>query len=118
MDHPSDRRSHRRVPFNCPVEIVHGEDYLPACPSLDISEGGLRLATELPETFEASEVKLLIAMLHDDDLHGSLVKGEVAWRQTESTGIRFMGLSSETQSLLRQYVEEQDGANGQKTRAN
>ena len=110
MDRPSDRRSHRRVPFCYPVEVVHGEHYLASCPSCDISEGGLQLATELPDV---AQVKLVVGMMQEDSLRGALIKGEVAWHQTKHTGIRFVDLPPEMLSMLRAYVEEQarKGAN-------
>jgi hypothetical protein len=109
MDRLVDRRSCRRAPYQSLVEVVHGDLYLPCCPSFDLSEGGVRLGASLPH---GSEVKLLIPLAHDDSTRASLVRGEVAWRDTDATGVRFVNLPAETGCLIRGYVQAQGPSGG------
>ena len=99
--HRPDRRSYPRAQFQSPVEVVCGEEYLPCCPCIDISEGGLRLLAYLPPTFQ---VKLLVPVAHRNAMEIALVKGEVAWSRPDATGIRFVSLPATTEALIRDYV--------------
>jgi hypothetical protein len=84
------------------IEILQGEDYLPACRCLDIGGGGMRVAQNLPRD---SHVTVLLTLPHDGATKTALLEGEVAWHRPEATGIRFNTPPPYTAASLRDFVQ-------------
>jgi len=97
----SERRASARVPFGSNVQVIQGENPLPPCTCFDISEGGMRLAVDLPDH---RELEVLFAVPEADELHVLLLRAEIAWRRRCCTGIRFVEVPRDARERLRVYV--------------
>ena len=108
---PGDRaalpvRRHFRVPVAPPVELdleINGMK----CNILDLSQGGLCIATEDKDQFKVGEHMDMVLTLQDDNVE---LDGEIVYVVFDKAhgmfhcGIRFVGVNTRKQMLLEEYL--------------
>jgi hypothetical protein len=94
-----ERRRHPRIPLRGGLQILYQGRFLRRPRSVDLSEGGMRIAgVTLPPQ---ASLKLLLA-LPDDRLH--CLRGEVVWTRGEGVGVRFVDPPASSLKQLRRQL--------------
>jgi c-di-GMP-binding flagellar brake protein YcgR len=97
---PSERRTHKRVPFVKEVEVVDGG--MRRCS--DLSIGGMYLETVV--SLPAGTLIHLRFKLHDTDEHTMEIEARVLYSHDNiGAGLSFVNLSQENQEKLRKFVD-------------
>ena len=93
------RRRHARLACELFVEVspAGAEPWL--CRALDLSDGGLRIATGLESGFRGDEVRALL-LSPEARLRPAEVRGKVVWAGSRETGIMVLERSREYRALL------------------
>jgi hypothetical protein len=101
-----ERRNYPRAPLRIHVDVLHGKNAIVGHPTIDVSEGGIRLGFVGVPTEGKLKLLLPLPFGPSETRRHCMIDGQVAWRTLKSTGVRFIDPPEEMLSHLREYVVE------------